>query len=350
MRLIASEIAQWVGGELVGNPHQEVTGVAGLREARPGDVTFLANPRYLPAAKTTRASVILVDRQCALEFPGVLVRVDSPSLAFVRVVERMSPPPLSFRPEIHPTAVIAPTARLGKDVSIQPLAVIEDGVEIGDRTVVGAGSYLGPECRVGADCLLYAHVTLRERTWLGDRVILHSGVVLGADGFGYETVEGRHQKIPQVGTVEISDDVEIGANSCVDRGRFGKTRVGCGTKIDNLVQIGHNCVVGEHCILCAGVGIAGSTVIGNHVTLAGQVGVVGHITVGDRAVLGAQAGVTKDVPADTIMLGAPATPHMEFKRTIAATNRLPQYAARLRQLEKDLAALRAERGAGDPAR
>ena len=167
---------------------------------------------------------------------------------------------------------------------------------VGDRTVIGAGAYIGHESRVGSDCRFYANVSLRERTIVGDRVILHSGVVLGADGFGYEQVNGTHKKIPQVGNVEIGDDVEIGANSAIDRGRFGRTRIGKGTKIDNLVQIGHNCVIGEHCIICGLVGIAGSTIIGDHVTLAGQVGIAGHLTIGDKSIIMAQAGVTKDVP------------------------------------------------------
>ena len=177
--------------------------------------------------------------------------------AFSRVVQHVVPPPVTFQPGIDATARLAPTATLGRLVSIQPFAVVEDGVNIGDRTVIGAGSYVGHESQIGSDCFLHPRVTVRERTKVGDRVILHSGVVLGADGFGYEFAEGRHKKIPQVGNVEIGDDVEIGANTTIDRGRFGTTRIGRGTKIDNLVQIGHNCVIGEHCIICGLVGIAG---------------------------------------------------------------------------------------------
>jgi UDP-3-O-[3-hydroxymyristoyl] glucosamine N-acyltransferase len=330
-----------VGGELAGDPEQLVTGMAGIREAVPGDVSFLGSPKYQAAVKTTRASVLIIASDLDITFGGALVRVSDPSEAFAKLVSQIAPRPVSFKPGVHSTAVIAPTAKLGKDVSVQPCAVIEDGVVVGDRTIIGAGSYVGHECRVGADCLLYAHVTLRERTILGDRVALHSGVVLGADGFGYEPVRGKHQKIPQVGYVEIGDDVEIGANTAIDRGRFGRTRVGNGTKIDNLVQIGHNCVIGQHCIICGLVGIAGSTIIGNHVTVAGQVGIAGHLTIGDKSIIMAQAGVTKDVPAGSIMLGAPSVPHKEFKRINAAIQRLPETVAKLHELEQQLAEMRA---------
>jgi UDP-3-O-[3-hydroxymyristoyl] glucosamine N-acyltransferase len=322
-----------VRGELSGNPDQVVTGVAGLREATSKDVSFLASPKYQAAVKATRARVLIVARNLPVDFDGAVVRVDNPSEAFAELVRQVAPPPVTFAPGVHPTAVVASTAKLGKDVSVQPHAVIEDRVVIGDRTVIGAGAYIGHESRVGADCRFYANVSLRERTIIGDRVILHSGVVLGADGFGYEQVNGTHKKIPQVGNVEIGDDVEIGANSAIDRGRFGRTRIGKGTKIDNLVQIGHNCVVGEHCIICGLVGIAGSTIIGNHVTLAGQVGIAGHLTIGDKSIIMAQAGVTKDVPPGSIMLGAPAVPHKEFKRMNAAVQRLPEILAKFHDLK-----------------
>lgn len=330
-----------VGGDLAGNPKQVVTGLAGVREAAPGDLSFLASPKYQSAVKSTRASVLIVARNLDVAFGGTLIRVDDPAEAFARLVRQVAPRPAVFTPGIHPTAVIAPTAKLGKDVSIQPYAVIEDDVIVGDRSVIGAGSYIGHECRLGADCLLYPHVSLRERTILGDRVTVHCGVVLGADGFGYETVGGKHQKIPQVGFVEIGNDVEIGANTAIDRGRFGRTRIGAGTKIDNLVQIGHNCVIGEHCIICGLAGIAGSTIIGNYVTIAGQVGVAGHLTIGDKSIIMAQAGVTKDVPAGAVMLGSPAVPHKEFKRANAASQRLPETLDRFHELERQLAEMRA---------
>jgi len=342
VQLTAREIADIVGGTLSGSPAEVVTGVAGIREAQEGDLTFVGSPKYLSAVQTTRASVIIVARSAAVDSTRTLLLVDDPTAAFSKVVERVIPPPIRFKPGIHETSQIALTAELGKHVSIQPFVVIEDGVIISDNTVIGAGSYIGHGSRIGADCLIYPRVTLRERTIVGNRVTLHSGVVLGADGFGYEVVDGKHRKIPQVGFVEIGDDVEVGANSTVDRGRFGKTRISNGTKIDNLVQVGHNCVIGEHNIICALTGIAGSVITGHHVTMAGQVGVAGHLTIGDKAIIMAQAGVTKDVPAGAIMLGAPAVPHTQFKRTNAAMNRLPGLATKLRELEQQIADLRAK--------
>ena len=273
MQLTAREIAQLVGGELAGNPDTVVTGMAGIREAQPGDLSFVASPKYISAVKTTKASVVILARKASVETACTLIRVDDPAAAFAKVVERIAPPPIKFEAGVHPTAVVASTAKLGRNVSVQPTAVIEDGVVIGDRTVIGAGSYVGHGAQIGADCMLYARVVVRERTIIGNRVIVHGGVVLGADGFGFETVNGKYRKIPQVGIVEICDDVEIGANTTIDRARFGKTRIGRGTKIDNLVQIAHNCVIGEDCIICGLVGLAGSTIIGNRVTLAGQVGI-----------------------------------------------------------------------------
>ena len=342
MQLTAREIADIVGGTLVGNADEPVTGVSGIREAQPGDLTFIGHPRYLAAAKNTRASVIIVPRDLVVESPHTLVRVDNPSVAFTRIVERSAPAPVRPTPGIHSLACVAPSAKLGADVAVGAFAVIEEGAVIGDRSFIGAGCYIGHESVIGADCLIYPRVTMRERTRLGQRVILHSGVVLGADGFGFETIRGERQKVPQIGTVELGDDVELGANSCIDRGRFGKTRVGKGTKIDNLVQIGHNCVIGEHCVICGGVGIAGSVIVENYVTIAGQVGIAGHLTIGEQAVLGAQCGVARDVPPGVTVFGAPAIPHLQFKRSAVYTARLPSLVAKLREMEQQLAEMRSQ--------
>ena len=344
MQLTAREIAAMTGGTLAGNPDTEVTGIAGIKEARASDATFVGSPKYAGALKTTHASVILLTQALADSVAGsltaTLVIVENPMAAFARLVEKITPPPVQFAPGIHPSAVLAPTAQLGANVSIQPQAVIEAGAVIGDRTVVGAGSFIGTGSRIGADCVLHPHVTVGGHTVIGCRVILHAGVVLGADGFGYEMVQGRHQKIPQLGNVEICDDVEIGANTAIDRARFGTTRIGRGTKVDNLVQIGHNCIIGEHCIICGLVGMAGSTIVGNYVTIAGQVGIAGHLTIGDKSIIMAQAGVTKDVLPGSFMLGAPAVPHKEFKKVNAATQRLPETLVKLRDIEQQLATLR----------
>ncbi len=341
MQLTARDIAQLVNGDLTGNAEEAVTGVAGIREAQPGDLSFIASPKYFSALKTTQAVVVIVARDAKVEFARTLVRVDNPVQAFTQVVMHVMPPPVKFAAGIHPAAVVAATAKLGKDVSVQPHAVIEPGAVIGDRTVIGAGAYIGHGCRVGDDCLLYANVTLREYTIVGQRVILHPGVVLGADGFGYEPVKGKHQKIPQIGIVEIGDDVEIGANTAIDRARFGKTRVGRGTKIDNLVQIGHNCVIGEDCIICGGCGLAGSTILGNRVTLAGQVGTAGHQKIGDGAIIMGQTGVPGDVEPGGIMFGSPALPHKTFKRSHVVFEHLPELQAKLRELEKEVIEMRA---------
>jgi UDP-3-O-[3-hydroxymyristoyl] glucosamine N-acyltransferase len=228
---------------------------------------------------------------------------------------------------------------LGEGVAIQPFVVVEDGVWIGDRTVIYAGCFIGRQCRIGNDCLIYPHVSIRERVEVGHRVIVHAGTVIGSDGFGFVTVKGAHHKIPQIGTVVIEDDVEIGANVAIDRARFGRTIVGKGTKIDNLVQIAHNVATGSNCLLVAQSGVSGSTVLGNNVVLAGQAGVVGHITIGDNVVVGAQAGVTKSVPADAAVWGLPAKPLARAKRVNASVQRLPELYKEMEFMRKRMEAV-----------
>ena len=259
----------------------------------------------------------------------------NPAKAFEQVVVRFAPNPITFAPGVHPSAVVDPTAKLGARVSIQPYAVIEAGVSIGDGTIIGAGTYIGHETSIGVSCRIYPHATIRERSRIGSRVIIHGGVVIGADGFGFEFVGNRHKKIPQLGIVQIDDDVEIGANTTIDRARFGRTWIQDGVKIDNLVQVAHNVVIGKHSIVAAQTGISGSTRVGEHVQMGGQVGIVGHVTIADRTLIGAQSGVSKDIGGG-VWFGYPAMPMPEAKRQIAWVRRLGKLFARVKEIEKKL--------------
>lgn len=333
LREVADRIGGWVDPAVAG---QEIHGVASLAEANPGDLSFFGNPKYLRALRKTRASAVLVPHGFGEELPVVRIWVDDPAGAFARLLPDFAPPEVVPAPGIHPTAVIADGVEIGADVSIGPFSVLEKGVRVGRGTVLGAFCYLGESVTVGENCHFYPRVTIRERCSVGNRVCLHSGVVLGADGFGYEFRDGAQQKIPQTGTVQIDDDVDIGANSTVDRARFGRTWIQRGTKIDNLVQIGHNVTIGEHCVLCARVGISGSTRIGNFVTMAGKVGVAGHVEIGDRVIVAALAGVSKDIPAGEVVCGIPAVPMREFKRNLGALQRISKLHDRVTELEKAL--------------
>ena len=315
---------------------RRIHGAAAIAEAGEGHITFFGNKRYLSALKICGATAALVPLDFTDEIPPIAIRVENPSLAFAKVVEKLTPPSIQFAPGVHPTAVIGQNVELGADVSIQPFVVIEDGAKIGAGTVVGAHSYIGHNAHVGSECHLAARVTIGARSIVGSRVILHSGVVIGSDGFGFELAGGRHVKIPQIGIVQVDDDVEIGANTSVDRARFGRTWIGEGTKIDNLVQIGHNVVIGKHCLIVSQAGISGSSKLGNYVTVAGQVGIVGHIELGDGAIVAAQSGVTKDVPAKQLVFGSPALPMRDAKEQLALIKRLPDLRARLKRLEQAL--------------
>jgi UDP-3-O-[3-hydroxymyristoyl] glucosamine N-acyltransferase len=324
MRKTLKQIAEFLNGELVGDGDVVVTGICGIKEAREGDITFLANPRYLPLLETTGASAVITSREIESASKPI-IRTDNPSLAFAKVVSLAAPAEIRHPKGIHPSAVIAKGVSLGKDVAIGACAVVEEGSSIGDRTVIYPGAYIGYGAKIGCDTLIYPNVSIREETVVGDRVIIHSGTVIGSDGFGFATIDGVHHKIPQLGIVVIEDDVEIGANAAIDRARFEKTVIGKGTKIDNLVQIAHNVVIGKHSIIVSQAGISGSTVIGNGVTLAGQAGLVGHITVGDGAIVAAQAGVTKSIPPNTMVSGYPAKPHDVAKRVNACVQNLPKF-------------------------
>ncbi|MCE9610920.1 MAG: UDP-3-O-(3-hydroxymyristoyl)glucosamine N-acyltransferase [Chthoniobacter sp.] len=336
-QITVQELAALVGGQFVSEADggRAITGAAALADAGAGHCTFFGNAKYLPQLKASRATAALVPLDLSEAISPVAIRVENPSLAFAKVLEKFAPEPIHFAPGVHPTAVIGRDVVLGENVSIQPFVVIEDGARIGANSVLGAHTYIGHAASVGADCHLAPRVTIGARCVLGNRVIIHSGAVLGSDGFGFEFAAGRHVKIPQTGIVQVDDDVEIGANVTIDRARFGRTWIQEGTKIDNLVQIAHNVVVGKHCIIVSQTGISGSTRLGNYVTLAGQVGVVGHIEIGDQTVVAAQSGVSKSLAPKQIVFGYPAMPLREAKEQLAYIGRLPKLYARVKKLEKN---------------
>jgi UDP-3-O-[3-hydroxymyristoyl] glucosamine N-acyltransferase len=333
-----AELARELGGTVVGDDSVEIRGVAGIREALPGDVTFLANSRYEGYLAETRASAVICDR--ANRHASVpLLQVDHPYLAFQKAVRLFRPELYQPLPGVHPTAVVSPAANIGEGASIGPLCTIEPGARIGAKTVLMAGCYVGVQASVGEGCLLYPRVVLREECVLGDRCIVHAGAVIGADGFGFAFDAGRYHKVPQVGNVIVGNDVEIGANTTIDRATTESTRVGDGTKIDNLVQIGHNVVIGRHCIIVAQVGISGSTELEDYVTVGGQAGIIGHVKLGRGVQVGAQSGVSKSWPAGTTMFGTPAAPLSLFKRLNAYLQKLPLLFERTKTLETRVAKL-----------
>jgi len=336
-----AELAAELGGEVAGDGSTVIRGVAGIREAQPGDVTFLANSRYDTYLSETRASAVICSRDARTSLLPLL-HVDNPYLAFQKVVRIFRPDAFRQPAGIHPSAVVDPSARLGVEVSIGPNCVIERDAQIGERAVIMAGSYVGVAARVGAGTVFYPRVTLREECVVGERCIIHSGAVIGADGFGFAFDAGKYHKVPQVGNVEIGDDVEIGANTTIDRATTESTRIGDGTKIDNLVQIGHNVVIGKHCIIVAQVGISGSTELEDYVTVGGQAGLVGHIRLGRGSQVGAQSGVSKSVPANATVFGYPAAPLSAFKRLNAYLQRLPQLFQRTKTIEERIEKLERE--------
>ena len=323
------------GGELVGDTGLKITGAASLVEATAGEISFFANRKYVGLLRKTRASAVFVPPNFAEPISAAQIRVANPAKAFEQVVLKLAPKPITFAPGVHPTVIVDPSAQLGERVSIQPHAVIEAGAKIGDDTIIGAGSYIGHEAVIGSACLIYPRVTIRERTRVGLRVIIHSGSVIGADGFGFEVVDGRQKKLQQLGFVQIDDDVEIGANTTIDRARFGRTWIQEGVKIDNLVQIAHNVVIGKNSVIVAQTGISGSTRVGERVTMAGQVGIVGHVEIADGSVIAAQSGVSKSVPGG-VWFGYPAGPIDEVKQQIAWIRSLGKLFARVKELEKKL--------------
>jgi len=322
---------------------RRIGAIAALGPAQPGDLSFLGNPKYKPEVAATRASIVLVPADYEGE-PGpdqLFLLLDNPSAGLARICARIEQQ-LWPRPEpgIHPSAVVAPTAHVPASATVGPLCVVEDGAVLGERTHLQAQVFVGRDASIGDDCWLMPGVMVATQCVLGARVRLQPGVVVGSDGFGYEFAGGRHEKIPQVGIVEIGADVEIGANSTLDRARFSTTMIGEGTKIDNLVQIAHNVIVGKHCILCSQVGIAGSSVIEDYAVLGGQVGVGGHVTIRKGAKVGGQAGITAEIPAGAYVNGTPAMPYMLERRIAVLKPKLPELFRRVDALEAALDVLK----------
>jgi UDP-3-O-[3-hydroxymyristoyl] glucosamine N-acyltransferase len=338
------ELLRLVGeGRVEGQSAQPVGGIASLKQAQAGDLAFLGNLKYKADVPACGASVILLPEDYAGEPAAgqAFIRMAKPSLGLARVcreIERLLWP--KPKPGVHPSAVVDPAAVVDAGAYIGPVCVVEAGARVGAGAVLQAQVYLGREAVVGPDCWLMPRVAVMEYCTLGRRVRLHGGVVVGSDGFGYDTNEGRHEKIPQIGRVVLEDDVEIGANSTLDRARFSETRIGEGTKVDNLVQIGHNVVIGKHCLIVAQVGISGSTTLEDYVVVGGQAGLTGHLKIGAGAMIGAQSGVIHDLPAKSYVRDSPSMPYMVAQKVHVLKGRLPELFKRVAHLEELLGQIR----------
>jgi len=333
MKFTASEIAEQVGGEVVGDGGIELAGFAQADAAKPGDLTFAENEKYFRLAEKSQASAILAPEEFASETKPV-IRVTNARVAFARVLPLLFPEK-QFGPGVHPSAVIAESAQVDNSAHIGPNCVIGENAVIGRQAVLEANCIVGDQSSLGQAVRLFPNVTIYPQSRIGDRVSIHSGSVIGSDGYGYVFDRDHHRKIPQVGGVVIGDDVEIGANCTIDRGALGNTVIGEGTKIDNLVQIAHNVVIGNHCLLVAQNGIGGSTKVGEYTTLAGQVGVVGHIEIGPKSVVAAKAGVLNNLDGGKQYMGFPAISDREAKRQIIALKKLPELIKRIKKLEQE---------------
>ncbi|HTI50449.1 MAG TPA: UDP-3-O-(3-hydroxymyristoyl)glucosamine N-acyltransferase [Planctomycetaceae bacterium] len=338
------KLAQRVSGEIVGNSALEIRGVAALTKAGPHEISFAGDEQNLRKLGTAQAGACLVARKDAgsAALQGVrpaLVLVDDPLDAFVATVQYLRPQPERLALGISPAAHIDPSAEIGESTNVYPGVFVDAGAVIGRRCELYPGVYVGRNCRIGDDCVLQPHVVLYSDVSLGNRILIHAAAVLGADGFGYRFRQGRFEKIPQLGWVEIHDDCEIGAGTTIDRGMVGPTVIGAGTKLDDQVMIGHNCELGKHNAFASQVGLAGSVTSGDYVRLGGQVGVADHVHLGEKCTLGAKAGVHKDIPAGETHIGYPARPEQEQLRIVMATGKVPEMRKQIRELEKQLAAV-----------
>lgn len=330
------EIAQQLNGEICGNTDITIKGVQSLSDAQEGHISFLGNKKYAPQVATTKASAVIVGKDFNTNKTNdkALVICEQPNKAFAKAIELFAPPPVEYAPGIHPAAVIAESATIGEGTHIGPCAVIGENTVIGNNNVIESGTVIGNAVKIGDNCLIYANVSIRERCILGNKIIIHPGTVIGSDGFGFEAGPMGIVKIPQVGIVQIDDEVEIGANCTIDRARFGKTWLKMGVKLDNMVHVAHNVEVGEFSMLIGQSGVAGSAKIGRGVIVAAKAGINGHITIGDGAMIAGTSGVVKDVPPGAKVAGTPAEP----QREIIARLMLPKTVAKLKAKVKELEA------------
>lgn len=335
MELTVEQIAQLVGGTIQGNPALAITGVNGLGEAKEGDLTFARSTRYFPQLRESAASAALVSAPVD-DASITTICVAHPDVAFLMVLQQFAPEPTHPQPGVHKMAHIAPDAVLGENISVSPFVCIETGAKIGDNVILYPGVYIGCGCIIGSDTVIYPNAVVREACEIGSRCIIHAGACIGSDGFGFAPIGGQWHKIPQTGTVRIGDDVEVGSNTAIDRATFGVTRIGPGTKIDNLVQIGHNVIIGEHCAVAGMAGLAGSATIGDRVRVGANAGIVGHITIGDDVTVGGRSSVARSVDAGKVVSGFPAIDHDAQRRVLIAQQRTPEMLRRLAKIERRL--------------
>jgi len=345
MQTTVGQLAALIEGAVEGDGSIAIRGISSIEDAQDGDITFAENDKLMTSAGRSRASAVIAPANSPklADYSGgkPLIRVKNPRFAFAQVLRIFAPEPKVYK-GIHPTAVLGENVSFGRNASVHALAVIGDNVRLGENCVIYPFVYLGDNVTVGDNCVIYPHVVLHDDTEIGNAVVIHSGSVLGTDGFGYMFIENRHYKIPQIGRVIVEDDVEIGANVTIDKARTGSTRIGTGTKIDNLVHIGHNVTLGKNCVIVAQVGVSGSVDIGDGVILAGQVGIKDHVTIGDGSIVAAKAGVISDLPPQSFVSGMYARPHGQEMRAQALYGKLPELNKQIKRLEERLAALEKE--------
>ncbi|MBQ4494674.1 MAG: UDP-3-O-(3-hydroxymyristoyl)glucosamine N-acyltransferase [Selenomonadaceae bacterium] len=336
MEKFLHEIAELIGGEVMGERMTKISGLANITMARAGDLIF-AVPPHLDEAKTSAAAAVLIPLDTE-DFPKPAIKVKDPRAAFATLLELFTPK-LEIPKGISPKAHLGKDVKLADDVTIMPFAVVDDGAEVKSGAVIYPHVYIGQHATIGEDTIVYSSATVREFCKVGKRCVIHSSAVIGSDGFGFTTKDGVHTKVPQVGNVIIEDDVEIGAHVGIDRAAMGSTIIGHGTKIDNLVHIAHNCKIGANCLIVAQTGISGSTTVGDNVTFGGQVGTVGHITIGGNSVYAARSGITKNMPEKFFGCGFPIQSHSEWLRQQAALKKVPELIEKVRRLERELETL-----------